>query len=168
MVELSMTKVKTTKFEESFAEASRLLEEGRFRTAIPRLERAARGGLAAAQVMLGYCYDNGSGTVRSRQRALFWYRKAALAGDPAAAANIGSVFLREGKKALAIRWLLVAVRLGLPEALLDVARLQGGPSAATPTAQGSLRRLLRHKRLIPEVRETAQELLLHSRRQTQG
>lgn len=142
-----------------FAEASRLRDEGRLRAAIPFLERGAKSGDPAAQMMLGYCYDNGSGIVRSRERALFWYRKAAAAGDPAAAANLGSVFLAAGRKAVAMRWFRRAVTLGLPEALLDIAQLQGGPSAAGRAAQATLRRLLRHRRIVPAVRETALDLL---------
>ncbi|MCU0695997.1 MAG: hypothetical protein MUC96_05665 [Myxococcaceae bacterium] len=158
-----MTRTKSlSEIEGAFVEASRMLDQRKLRPAVALLEFAAKSGLPAAQVMLGYCYDNGSGTIRSRKKALFWYRKAASAGDPAAAANIGAIFLKEGKKAAAMRWLLKAVQLGLPEALLDIAQLQGGPLAATPAAQASLRQLLRHKQLIPAVRETAQLLLANA------
>ena len=122
-----MTRTKSlSEIEGAFVEASRMLDQRKLRPAVALLEFAAKSGLPAAQVMLGYCYDNGSGANRSRKKALFWYRKAASAGsagDSAAAANIGAIFLEEGKKAAAMRWLLKAVQLGLPEA---AGRLGGG------------------------------------------
>lgn len=134
MVELKVTKTKmSAEIERDFREASRLLDAKQFRVAIPLLERAAKRGDQSSQVMLGYCHDSGFGLVRSRDKALFWYRQAAATGDPAAAANTATVFLDEGRKALALRWFRRAVALGLPDALLELRGIR-----AMETGRGSL------------------------------
>jgi TPR repeat protein len=49
-----------------------------------------RHGHRASWLNVGYCFDVGLGVRRSRERALFWYRKAAKKGDGAAANSIGT------------------------------------------------------------------------------
>ena len=130
-----------SKSQRDFEEASRLLELRQFKRAVALFSRAARRGDPSSQLMLGYCFDKGTGVPRSRDWALHWYRRAAAKGDSAAAANIGTVFRDEEKRTLALRWYRKAVFLGLPEALLDIALLEGGPTANGKVARRSLQRL---------------------------
>lgn len=154
----SVKKIEREGMECDFNDASRLMDARKYRSAVPLFARAAKRGDPSSQLMLGYCFYLGLGVPRSRDEALFWYRKAARAGDGAAASNIGIVFRDEGKKGLALRWFRRAVDLGLPDALLEVALLQGGEAAEGALAQATLRRLLRFKTLIPAVREEARRL----------
>ena len=43
--------------------------------------RAAEQGLAAAQLKLGECYENGFGVKKDLKQAVYWYGKAAEQGD---------------------------------------------------------------------------------------
>mgnify|MGYP002350490612 CR=1 FL=1 len=147
------------KGEREFIDASHLLDAGDARHAAILFKRAADRGSMPAQMMLGYLYDTGAGVSRSREKALAWYGRAARRGDATAAANIGSIFAKEGNKRSALRWFMRAVDQGLPDVLLDIAKMQK-PSDAKKTLQ----RLLNHKRIIPDVRQNAAALLTELKR----
>jgi TPR repeat protein len=142
---------------DDFDEAWRLLEAGKVSAARALFERASRAGESGAALMVGYCWD--TGVPRSRDKALHWYRRAVADGDAAAASNIGTVFRDEGKIAIAMRWFRRALAMGHGDALIEIAKLQGGPSAEGKAAQESLRRLLAHPSVIPVSREEALALL---------
>ena len=98
--------------EMKFNEACAYLDAGHHREAFRLFQEAARAGHRASWLNVGYCFDVGLGVRRSRERALFWYRKAASKGFGAAAGNIGTVYRDEGRPRLAARWFLKAVSLG--------------------------------------------------------
>lgn len=84
--------------------------------AIPWLTKAAKGGMADAPHLLGYCYFHGEGTKASMELAKLWYRKAASQGDSSSMYNLGLMHLqgtgfpRSEKRALV--WLNRAASLG--------------------------------------------------------
>lgn len=132
--------------------AWRFLDRGDLVAARRVLEPAAISGRADAQLMVGYCHDvRGS---RGRAEALRWYRKAVAGGEAAAASNIGVVYRDAGQTRLARRWFWRAFKMGLPEAMLELALLSKGKRRVE-----LLRRMLRHKVLTPSVEEEGVELL---------
>lgn len=56
-----------------------------------RYIKAAQQGYAAAQYVLGVCYENGFGVKQDKQKAIEWYTKAAEQGYPAAQCNLGII-----------------------------------------------------------------------------
>ena len=71
--------------EKRLSEAWGLLDAGRDRQGYRALLEAACMGHVEAQQGVGYLFDVGRGVRRSVKKALYWYRKAARAGDTAAA-----------------------------------------------------------------------------------
>jgi hypothetical protein len=86
--------------------------------------KAAEGGLLAAQVDLGWLYQQGKGVRRDYAEAMRWYRKAAEQGSAVARLNI-AVLYDEGKgvpedDAEAARWYRTAAEQGQPRAQLNL------------------------------------------------
>ncbi len=129
--------------EKMFNEADAQLDAGHPREAFRLFHEAARAGHRASWLSVGYCFDMGLGVRRSREKALFWYRKAASKGDGAAANNIGTVYRDEGRPRLAARWFQKAVSLGNTGALLNLAKLYLGPLNDRAKARSALTRVAR-------------------------
>ena len=145
--------------EKKFNEADALLDAGHHREAFRLFHEAARAGHRASWLNLGYCFDAGRGVRRSRERALFWYRKAASKGDGSGANNIGTVYRDEGRPRLAARWFRKAVLLGATDSLLDLAKLYLGPLDDLAKARSALTRVARAKNVSEDTREQAEALL---------
>ena len=145
--------------EKKFNEADALLDAGHHREAFRLFHEAARAGHRASWLNVGYCFDVGRGVRRSRERALFWYRKAAKKGNGAAATGIGTVYRDEGRPRLAARWFLKAVSLGDTDALLDLAKLYLGPLNDRTKARSALARVARARNVTEDTREQAKALL---------
>ncbi len=163
-------KVQSMDLEVKFREACAHLDAGRHREAFRLFHEAARAGHVASLLNLGYCFDVGHGVRRSREQALFWYRKAATKGDGAAANNIGTLYRDEGRPRLAARWFQKAVSLGATDALLELARLYEGAFHDLARARAALVRLKRSKKVTEDAREQASALLskLSPRRKLRG
>ena len=145
--------------ERMFNEADALVDAGHHREAFRLFHKAARAGHRASWLNVGYCFDVGRGVRRSRERALFWYRKAASKGSGAAANNIGTVYRDEGRPRLAARWFLKAVSLGDTGALLNLAKLYLGPLNDRAKARSALARVARARDVTEDTREQAEALL---------
>jgi TPR repeat protein len=146
-----------------FNEASAHLDAGHHREAFRLFYKAARAGDRASWLNVGYCFDVGLGVRRSRQRALFWYRKAVSKGDGSAANNIGTMYRDEGRPRLAARWFLKAVSLGDTDALLNLAKLYLGPLNDPAKARSALTRVARARDVTENTREQAEALLSRMR-----
>ena len=59
--------------------------------------KAAEQGHAAAQYMLGLCYELGEGVEQDQVKAVEWYRKAAEQGQAVAHCSLGRCYA-EGKE----------------------------------------------------------------------
>jgi TPR repeat protein len=151
--------VRRMDLEMKFNEACAHLDAGNHRAAFRLFQQAARAGHRASWLNLGYCFDGGRGVRRSRERALFWYRKAASKGDGSAANNIGTVYRDEGRPRLAARWFQKAVSLGATDALLNLAKLYLGPLDDLAKARSALTRVARAKNVSEDTREQAEALL---------
>jgi hypothetical protein len=66
-------------------------EAGDYKRALAILEPQAKNGKADAQYLLGRMRENGQGIEASRERALFWYAKAAAQGHVQAKAALESL-----------------------------------------------------------------------------
>ena len=152
-------KVRRMELEMKFNEACAHLDAGRNREAFRLLQEAAWAGHVASLLNLGYCFDVGRGVRRSRDRALFWYRKAVSKGDGAAANNIATIYRDEGRPRLAARWFQKAVSLGATDALLELARLYIEPFNDPAKARSALARVARARNVTEDTREQAKALL---------
>jgi TPR repeat protein len=150
---------RNTDLEKMFNEASAHLDAGRHREAFRLFLEAARAGDRASWLNVGYCFHLGKGVRRSRQRALFWYRKAVSKGDGSAANNIGTMYRDEGRPRLAFRWFLKAVSLGDTDAFLNLAKLYLGPLNDRAKARSALARVVRARDVTENSREQAEALL---------
>ena len=145
--------------EKMFNEADAHVDAGRHCEAFRLFHEAARAGHRASWLNVGYCFDVGLGVRRSRERALFWYRKAASKGDGAAANNIGTVYRDEGRPRLAARWFLKAVSMGNTGSLLNLAKLYLGPLDDRAKARAALARVARARDVSVDTQEQAEALL---------
>jgi hypothetical protein len=149
--------------ERMFFEADALADAGHYREAFRLFHKAARAGHRSSWLNVGYCFDVGRGVRRSRERALFWYRKAAKKGDGSAANNIGTVYRDEGRPRLAARWFLKAVSLGSTDSLLDLAKLYLGPLDDRAKPRAALARVARARDVSVDTQEQAAALLAQLR-----
>lgn len=149
--------------EKMFNEADAQLDAGHHREAFRLFHEAARAGHRASWLNVGYCFAMGLGVRRSREKALFWYRKAVSKGDGSAANNIGTVYRDEGRPRLAARWFQKAVSLGDMDALLNLAKLYLGPLNDPAKARSALARVARARNVTENTREQAEALLSRMR-----
>lgn len=141
------------------AQASELAEEGKNREAVRLLMRAARAGNLSAQLNLGFHLDTGAGVRQSREKALYWYKRAAGRGYAAAASNVGCIYRDERRFRLALRWFEKAVALGDDDAMLEVAKLCLGSIGDAKRAKRLLARVLASKNVAVETQEEAVRLM---------
>ncbi len=89
---------------------------------------AAAQNLDAAQLNLGFLYDNGQGVAQDYAEALRWYQLAAAQGYPAALYNVADCREKglgfRKNKAEAIRWYRRAQAAGHPDAAAALQELR--------------------------------------------
>ncbi|WP_171160246.1 tetratricopeptide repeat protein [Usitatibacter palustris] len=128
-----------------------------------RLFRArAESGDKNAFLNLGYFYDVGLGVRKDQAEALRWYRRAARAGDSAAASNIGTVYREAGRHRLALEWFKRAASMNDGDAEVEIAKhyLEGmGVAPHRGRAMAALRRAVASGSITDDGREEAQSLL---------
>ncbi|WP_353572693.1 tetratricopeptide repeat protein [Candidatus Albibeggiatoa sp. nov. BB20] len=106
-----------------FEQASQAWDQGNNREAFELFRRAAAKGEQNAFLNLGYCYDEGIGTKQDKEKALFWYKKAAQYGDLSAYMNIAVYYVSVKDFKLAEYWYKEAFDKGEKEAGLELAKL---------------------------------------------
>ncbi len=119
----------------------------------------AKRGDSSGQICVGVFFADGKGTRRSRERALYWSRRAVLQGVACAASNIGTIYRDERRPRLAMRWFLNSVRMGNKEAWLEIAKLHLGPLRNRTLARRALMRVLRAAEVTEGGHEEAARLL---------
>lgn len=97
-------------------------EAGDHKRALRILRRAAMLGSEMAMNNTGYHYDCGLGVKRSRQKAMYWYRRAARRGNGCAAANIATIYRDENRPGLEVIWYLKALEFGHIDVCLELAK----------------------------------------------
>ena len=91
------------------------------------LKSEAEEGRTIAQTYLAFRYLHGVGIPKDEARAVYWFEKAAAAGDPAAAFNLARL-LKEGRVVLAnparaLELFKIAVREGVPGARVELGEM---------------------------------------------
>eukprot|EP00002_Diphylleia_rotans_P027416 TRINITY_DN5499_c0_g1_i1.p1 TRINITY_DN5499_c0_g1~~TRINITY_DN5499_c0_g1_i1.p1 ORF type:complete len:1509 (+),score=288.75 TRINITY_DN5499_c0_g1_i1:48-4574(+) len=80
------------------------------------LSEAAKKGHPVAENTLGYCFENGVGSVRNASEAYEWYLRAAQKGNPAAAYNVSRLLIAgvgvKRDRLLGVAWLRFAANNG--------------------------------------------------------
>lgn len=98
---------------------------------LPFVERAANGGMARAQGMLGHGYWTGAmGMQKNPASARAWSEKAAAGGDEEAQFDLGSMDMHDGNVAAASKHFLAAYLGGYPPAVDMVHKAAGGDQSA--------------------------------------
>jgi len=82
--------------------------------------KAAMQNDDSAQNNLGYFYDNGIGTKKDEDKALYWYKKAFRNGNIAAINNIATIYRDRGNNRRAFFWYKKAVDAGDKDALVEI------------------------------------------------
>ena len=95
---------------------------------VERVRKDAEAGDAAAQRLLGRCYETGNGVARNWKKAFSWYRKAAKQDDPEGLFHVGYCYLHG-----------VGVSIDLEKA---AEYLQKASDKGSGEAMGALARLL--------------------------
>lgn len=113
---------------------------------------------------IGYCFDEGLGTPRSKYQALTWYRRAHVADrrSGSAASNIALVMQARGAHGSAFRWFQKSAVRHDGDTYVDLAKcyFRGlGATRSVPLGLTLLRRAIRSKHITPAAREEAQSLL---------
>ena len=103
--------------------ANRQWEAGNLKSAFRLFLAGAKAGEVACQNILGTFYSDGLGIKPNREKALYWYRVAYRRGDFCAAHNLGILFRDEGNPKAALKWFERAVKRGLIDTNLDLARI---------------------------------------------
>jgi tetratricopeptide (TPR) repeat protein len=83
------------------------------------LKAAAEGGYKEAAAPLGYSYDVGLGTRRSRRQAVRWYTVDYRNGRSGGAANLATVYRDLGDLRRAFGWWMRAAAMGDGDAMVD-------------------------------------------------
>ena len=143
-------------------EAHRAWESGDLAAAFSCFRLGANDGQLGCMLDLGYFYDEGMGTLRSKHDAMRWYKRAFLNGDSGAASNIAILFRERGNHRQVFRWFIAAARRDDGDALVEVAKcyLMGlGVPRSTMMAIANARKALRSTHISPAGREDARGLL---------
>ena len=143
-------------------EAHRAWESGDLASAFMCFRLGANGGQVGCMMNLGYFYDEGVGTLRSKHDAMRWYKRAFLNGDSSAASNIAILFRERGNHRQMFRWFVAAARRDDGDALVEVAKcyLMGlGVPRSTMMTIANAHKALRSAHISPAGREEAFGLL---------
>ncbi|MEE8388099.1 MAG: rhomboid family intramembrane serine protease [Acidiferrobacterales bacterium] len=105
---------------ERYKEALQSLDDFAFPRAVKGLQRLAEGGYTRAQVNLAQMYLEGHGVVKLINKAVDWYRKAAVSGNRDGQYGLG-LLLADGRAVRLtefeeVGWFEKAARQGLPAA----------------------------------------------------
>jgi len=143
-------------------EALRALESGRAATAFRSLKDLAESGVEDAFHMLGYLYDVGEGTRRSRKAAMLWYLRSYRTGRAISASNIATIYRDSGVHRREFEWYQRAATLGDGDAGLEVAiRYLSGKGVRRSLARAieCLRTVLQTEHTSEAAKDTARQLL---------
>ncbi|TFY97106.1 tetratricopeptide repeat protein [Ramlibacter humi] len=117
---------------ELVAEAYGRWEAGENKAAFALFARAAQKKQKLAYNSLGYFYDHGIGVRKDKERALYWYRRAARIGDSCAFYNLGLSYLGMQNVRRARYWLEKAAADGDEDASKALGNLKGKLNSSPP------------------------------------
>jgi uncharacterized protein len=135
---------------------------GNTRLAFELFAKDAASGSDGCLLNLGYCFDEGIGTVADKQRAMFWYKKAYRLGSSAAASNIAILYREQGRLNLTAQWFRRAAGLNDGDAEVELAKLAmtgEGVRKSLATAKAHLLKALGSANITAAGKEEAEELM---------
>lgn len=106
-----------------FKEASSEWDAGNLTHAFDLFLRLAERGDPVSQNNVGFFYDNGIGVQANKEKARYWYEKAAENGDICAYSNIAILYQEAGDLESAIDWFGKALIKGDGDAALKLAKI---------------------------------------------
>lgn len=122
----------------------------------------ALDGQRGCMMNLGYFYDEGLGTLRSKHQAMHWYKQAFRQGDACAGSSIAILYRERDADRKMLRWFMAAGRRGDGDAWVEAARCcvigRGAPSSAA-MAMACARQAIRSRLITPAGRKEAIGLL---------
>lgn len=145
-----------------FTKASDLLESGQPARAARYFRLAAALKDFHSEQCLGVLYDTGEGVARSREKALYWYKRAWSHGRQSSiCSNIASVYAEVGNRRRAEHWWRRALEMGDGDAAVDYAEYLASVllSKYDPKISFLLNRALQSERISQLGRERATEML---------
>jgi len=120
---LGFSDVRTANSTELFKRANAEWESGRNKGAFTLFLKAAEEGQPSAQHNVGYFFDEGIGTRKSQDRALYWYKKAWRNDRQSGTCiNIAKLYESKNNSRLAIAWWMKAIAQNDGDAALDLAK----------------------------------------------
>ena len=106
----------TSAFAQDFQKGLAAAQAGDYAAALQEFRPLAETGLASAQTLLGYMYENGQGVPQDFEEAAKWYQLAAEQGNAYAQYNLGQMYRRgQGVPqdyAEAVKWYRLAAEQG--------------------------------------------------------
>jgi TPR repeat protein len=107
-----------------FDAANEAWDAGNVKEAFQLFMKAAAAGEVYALTSIGYFFDNGISVPKSKNKALYWYKKALYYGDnDLAPNNIGTVYRDLGNFERARFWFLKAIKNGDLDAAFELGKL---------------------------------------------
>ena len=85
--------------------------------ALELYHRAAELGHSMAYASIGYAYNYGQGVEADKEKAVHYYKLAAMGGDPSARHNLGLKEKKAGNTERALKHYMIAVRSGCGKSL---------------------------------------------------
>jgi tetratricopeptide (TPR) repeat protein len=155
----SSTRSRMARNDQLFIRADELEDRGELKAAFRLFLAGAKAGDVSCQLNLGNYYDDAKGIRRSREAALYWYRRAYRRGNAAAASNLGIMWRNEGKRGRALAWFKRAVKMGDDEANLEIAKHYLEKENLPRRALPHLRRVVKSNSVTEAGAEEAEALL---------
>src|SRR6266567_3860793 len=137
--------VKPPRISNPYSLAEQAWRQGRLNSAFRLFLSAAKNGDYRAFETIGYFYDDGVGTKRKKDDALYWYRRAHRNGSFMAANNVGAIYRDRKDWKRAVEWFHRAVELGDGDANLNIAKTYLRRTADAAKALRYLKRTLQAK-----------------------
>jgi tetratricopeptide (TPR) repeat protein len=114
-------------------------DEGDYETALKYLAKAAELGDAEAHYSLSVLYRKGEGVEKSKEKAVYHWEEAAIAGHPNARYNLGIEEWNNGRFERARKHFIIAANLGLHDSLKCLKELYANGHASKEEYLGALR-----------------------------
>ncbi len=149
-----------------FDQASDAWDREDFETAFLIFHALSMQGDVNAYANLGVLYEQGMGTARDIDQAIYWYKKAwRCDGQTSACSNLADLYQKIGNRRAALYWWKKAVAEGDGEAALDLAKtyLARDLKVSRDKAKSLLQVAVSSDVISSGGREEAEHLLAHLR-----
>ena len=105
-----------------FERANEAWDDGDLKLAFCLFHESASAGDESSQINLGFFYDEGIGTKKNKDKAIFWYMAAYRNGSAAAASNIAILNKEQKQNKKALWWFRRSIAMGDGDAYYELAK----------------------------------------------